>query len=173
MTKYDVEFKIKIARQGARGTVGLTELARRCGVDYSTVRGWVAMYVRHGRAGIEKKCEVYDEALKRRVLQEIREGRWSLRKATVVFNLRSTSTIRRWQRQYDQGTLAPVNERRAPVRIKKEPPVPKPDNELTREELLEEVAYLRAETAYLKKLDALILQEKAAVRGKKRKPSKG
>jgi len=173
MAKYDERFKLNIARRGARGTVGLVQLARRCGVDYSTVRGWVAMYVQHGRAGIEKKYDVYDEALKRRVLRGIREERLSLRKATVVFNLRSTATIRRWQQQYDQGTLTSGREQRAPVRIKKEPSVVKPDEKLTREELLEEVTYLRAETAYLKKLDALILEEQAAARGKKRKPLKG
>lgn len=57
--------------------------------------------------------------------------------------------------------------------MRKKPIIPKPDEELTREELLKEVAYLRAETAFLKKLDALILEEQAATRGKKRKPSKG
>jgi transposase len=56
--------------------------------------------------------------------------------------------------------------------MRKKPIVPKPDDQLTREELLEEVAYLRAETAYLKKLDALILHEQTAMRESKRKPSK-
>ena len=51
-------------------------------------------------------------------------------------------------------------------------PALKPDEELTRGELLKELAYLRAETAYLKKLDALIQEEQAATRAKKRKPSK-
>lgn len=174
MTKFDEQFKLKIAREGARGKIGLVQLALRSGVDYATVRGWVAMYVQHGRAGIEKKRERYDAAFKYRVLEQIRVEGMSLRKATVTFNLRSTATIRRWQRQYDQGglgALSPAKERRALMR-KKEPSPAKPDEQLTREELLEEVAYLRAETAYLKKLDALILQEQAATRGKKRKSSK-
>ncbi|WP_162619477.1 hypothetical protein [Salinicola peritrichatus] len=52
------------------------------------------------------------------------------------------------------------------------PPSPPPaDEERSHEELLEELAYLRAENAYLKKLDALIQEEQAA-RGKKRKSSK-
>lgn len=174
MAKFDEQFKLKIAREGARGKIGLAQLALRSGVDYSTVRSWVAMYAQHGRAGIEKKREMYDASFKYRVLERIRVEGMSLRKATVMFNLRSPATIRRWQRQYDQGglgALLPANERRAPMREKGLSP-PKPDEELTREELLEEVAYLRAETAYLKKLDALILQEQTATRGKKRKPSK-
>jgi transposase len=44
----------------------------------------------------------------------------------------------------------------------------KPIEEFTREELLEEVLNLRAETAYLKKLDALILEEQTTRRSRKR-----
>jgi transposase len=42
------------------------------------------------------------------------------------------------------------------------------DDERTRQELLDELGYLRAENAYLKKLDALIREQNAA-RAKKRK----
>jgi transposase len=44
----------------------------------------------------------------------------------------------------------------------------KPIEEFTREELLEEVLNLRAETAYLKKLDALILEKQTTRRSRKR-----
>lgn len=47
----------------------------------------------------------------------------------------------------------------------------KPPEDMSRDELLKEVAYLRAETDYLKKLDALIREEQAA-QDAKRKPSK-
>ncbi|SFH99910.1 transposase [Modicisalibacter xianhensis] len=57
------------------------------------------------------------------------------------------------------------------------PPSPPPsdpvNDERSRKELLEELAYLRAENAYLKKLDALIQEKRTAARGKKRKPSRG
>ena len=45
----------------------------------------------------------------------------------------------------------------------------KPADTRTREELLDEVEYLRAEVAYLKKLDALIRAKKATALKKKRK----
>lgn len=51
-------------------------------------------------------------------------------------------------------------------------PSPRPDDERSQEELLQELAYLRAENAYLKKLDALIREQEAATRGKKPRPSK-
>jgi len=56
---------------------------------------------------------------------------------------------------------------------KKPSPSPPPDVERSQEELLKELAYLRAENAYLKKLDALTLEKGAATRGKKPRPSKG
>ncbi len=43
-----------------------------------------------------------------------------------------------------------------------------PDDERTREQLIKENEYLRAEVAYLKKLDALV-QAKKAAQQKKRK----
>ena len=53
------------------------------------------------------------------------------------------------------------------------PPADAPERSLSQDELIEELLYLRAENAYLKKLDALIQEEKAAARSKKRKRSKG
>ena len=47
--------------------------------------------------------------------------------------------------------------------MSKKPPSPlSPDEERSQKELLEELAYLRAENAYLKKLDALIQEEREA-----------
>lgn len=50
-------------------------------------------------------------------------------------------------------------------------PAQKPDSELTHEELLKELEYLRAENAFLKKYDALLRKEEAA-QNKKRTSSK-
>lgn len=50
--------------------------------------------------------------------------------------------------------------------------LPRPDEELSRDELLEELAYLRAENDYLKKLDALIQGRRATAQGKKPKSSR-
>ncbi|MGC6232997.1 hypothetical protein VU677_19870 [Hafnia paralvei] len=44
----------------------------------------------------------------------------------------------------------------------------RPPEEMTREELLEELEYRRAEMAYLKKLDALIQQKKLAQQKKQK-----
>jgi transposase len=174
MAKYDEQFKIKVAQEGAQGTVGLEQLAQGYGLDRSMVRRWVASYILHGPAGLAKKYRRYDAPFKRHVLERMGVEGLSLRQATAIFDIRNPGLIRQWQHQYalgGLGALVPASERRP--RMRKKPTIPKPDEELTREELLKEVAFLRAETAYLKKLDALILEDQAAMRSKKRKPSKG
>jgi transposase len=139
------------------------------------VRRWRDNYLRHGSAGVSRKLTLYSAAFKQRVLERIKAEGLSHRQAMALFDIRMSGMIGQWQRQYDSGgldALASARERRA--RMRKKPTTPKPIGELTREELLEEVLYLRAETAYLKKLDALILEKQAATRGKpQRKPSKG
>ena len=51
--------------------------------------------------------------------------------------------------------------------MNKKKPAKKEDSDKTREELLEELEYLRAENEYLKKLDALVQERKAQERKKK------
>lgn len=177
MAKYDERFKLKVAREGAQSTTPLREVASRHGLDYSMVRRWVDSYREHGLAGLAKKYGRYDARFKQRVLQRMRDEGLSRRQAMTLFGIRSPAVIGAWQRQYDQGglgALAPAYKRKPRMPPKKSPNrAPTPDEELTREELLKELAYLRAETAYLKKLDALIQAEQTATRAKKRKPSKG
>ena len=45
---------------------------------------------------------------------------------------------------------------------------PKPDDEMTLEELKEELAYLRAENAVLKKLEELELEKRRPIKKKRR-----
>ncbi len=171
MAKYDLKFKLKVAREGLKRATGLERIASRYGLDYSMVRRWVDSFRQHGRAGLAKKHTRYDARFKQGVLNRIRSDGLSRRQAATLFGIRSPAIIGVWQRQYDEGglgALAPASRRRSRMPAKKPPgKAPKPDEELTREELLEVLADSRAEIAYLKKLDALI-QAKKAVAQKKR-----
>jgi len=173
MPKYDVQFKLKLAQEAALRTMAVRKLARLHGVDPALLRRWRDNYLRHGGDGLVRKFTVYSGAFKRRVLARIKAEGLSHREAMALFDIRTSGQIGKWQRQYDFGgpdALASVSERRA--RMRKKPTTPKPDEQLNHAKLLKELAYLRAENAYLKKLDALILEEQAAARDAKRKPSK-
>lgn len=169
MAKYDEKFKLKVVREALRGACGVEAIASRRGLDYSMVRRWVDSFRQHGRAGLAKKHTRYDARFKQVVLERMRREGLSGRQAAAMFGIRSPGAIGLWQRQYDQGglgALAPASERR-PRMAPKKPTAPKPDEELTREELLDALADSRAEIAYLKKLEALIQEKKAAAQKKR------
>ncbi|VVE28159.1 transposase [Pandoraea capi] len=81
------------------------------------------------------------------------------------FDLREAASVSRWQRQYHEGgihALEPRPKGRRPSvmsPLSPSAPPPKENDTRTREELLEELEYLRAENTYLKKLDALLKQK--------------
>jgi transposase len=100
----------------------------------------------------------------------------SLQEASATFDVRSLTSISEWERQYISGEIEALSPRRR-GRLKKMPasalpppsPVPLPDDRTrSREELLDELNYLRMENAYLKKFDALIQADKLAAQNKKR-----
>lgn len=169
MAKYDEKFKLKVVREALRGASGLESISRRHSLDYSMVRRWVESFRRHGRAGLARKHARYDARFKLTVLERMRCEGLSGRQASAMFGIRNPGAIGLWQRQYDQGglgALAPASEPRSRMAPKK-PTTPKPDEELTREELLDALADSRAEIAYLKKLEALIQEKKAAAQKKR------
>jgi len=93
-----------------------------------------------------------------------------------LFDLRGgTGVVSDWERKYHEGgitALAPKSRGRPKQMKSPEPPQPldeKPTETKTLQELQRENEYLRAEVAYLKKLDALVRAKQQAAQ-KKRKP---
>lgn len=174
MSKYDIRFKRRVIRECLKGDASLLQVARRHEVDYGLLRQWVGAYRYHGEASLKPKLARHSTAFKLKVLQQLRAGGVSRRQLAARFDIRSISTIGQWEQQYNAGLLLPSlssTSRHSPMPPKPPARPAPPDDERSREQLLEELAYLRAENAYLKKLKALI-QEKEAAQAKKRKPSK-
>jgi transposase len=172
MTKYDPAFKLKLVKQ-CLSSASLNGVAVRNGIAHSILQRWVRSYKQHGRSGLAKKYSRYDTQFKLNVLKRIEQEGLSDQQAAILFDIRGRNSVGEWKKLYHSGgidALKPQREResgmpRKPSR-KSVQPCPS-DDERTHKELLEELAYLRAENAYLKKLDALI-QEQTAVRAKKR-----
>lgn len=174
MTKYDKQFKLKVVKQYLSGRTGIKALAHAHGLGHSMVRRWVSVYQQHDAAGLTKKFSHYSAQFKLSVLRRMWREELSYGKTAVIFDIRNPSSIGVWERQYHAGGAdALASKPRGRPKKMTAPLPPKadtprgPDQERTREELLEELEYLRAENAYLKKLDALI-QAKKLVAQKKR-----
>ena len=175
MAKYDERFKLKLVRQYLAGPDGFKAIAAQYGVGYKLVQRWVASYRQHGQDGLRKKRNPYSTEFKLSVLLRMwREG-LSGEQTAALFDIRSPGCIGVWERRYHSGGIDALSPRprgrpkTMPQAKPVQPPVPAtPDDPRTREQLLKENEYLRAEVAYLKKLDALV-QAKKAAQQKKRK----
>lgn len=171
--KYDPAFKLKLVKQ-CLSSASLNGVAVRNGIAHSMLQRWVRSYELHGRSGLAKKYSRYNAQFKLNVLKRIEQEGLSDQQAAILFDIRGRNSVGEWKRLYHAGgieALKPHRERepgmpRKPSR-KSVQPCPTDDGR-THKELLEELAYLRAENAYLKKLDALI-QEQTAARAKKRR----
>ena len=175
MTKYDEQFKLSVVQSYEQGTDGLMSVAHHYGLDHAMVRRWVQAYQHHGLQGLRKKFSHYSTEFKLSVLRRIQQEGLSATQAIALFDIRGgAGVITDWQRRYHEQGLAGLQPKpRGGPKKMSVPESPKPTNSIpddarSREDLVEEVQYLRAEVAYLKKLRAL-LQAKEQAAQKKRK----
>jgi transposase len=175
MAKYSEQLKLKLVKQYEAGLAGIEVLAKRYGVSRSVLQLWIAAYEQHGRDGLRKKFSHYDVQFRMSVLTYMWQEDLPYRQVAAIFDIRSPGCIAQWERQYHDGgmdALAPRPRGRRKTMTRPTPDKPTEDSapdERTREQLLKENEYLRAEVAYLKKLDALLQAKKQAAQKKKRK----
>ena len=182
MARHDLDFKRTVVRDYLEGTSGFRVLATKHGIDRSTVRQWVDVYRQHGDAGLRRKAQgqgvYYSAKDKLKALKRMwREG-LSYRQMGAFLNLRGgTGIIGRWERQYHEGGLEALEPmRRGRPKKMPAPQPPKPskssstpvDESKALQALRKENEYLRAEVAYLKKLDALVRAKQQATQTKQK-----
>lgn len=176
MAKHDESLKLEIVQAYLAGPIGCKALAKQYEVAPSSVRRWIAGYQQHGERALCKKFDHYSQEFKLRVLREIKQQELSQAEAAARFDVRGVGAIGIWQRQYDEGgpeALKPKPRGRSPKTMptpKSPKAQPLADDASTLEKLRKENEYLRAEVAYLKKLEALV-QAKRQAAHKERKPS--
>jgi transposase len=166
LAKYKTQFKLEVVQQYLDGNVGFRSLGRLRGLDHAMVRRWVSLYKVHGEAGLEKKYTSYNAAQKLAILQHMWDNELSYGQTASAFNIRTPGSIPTWERCYYGGgidALMPRPRGRPKKMPDSKPPntqLPIDDDTRTREELVAEVNYLRMENAYLKKLKALVQEQK-------------
>ncbi|WP_459872817.1 IS3 family transposase [Halomonas shantousis] len=174
--QYDERFKLRVVQQCLREDTSLRELARQHGLDESSLRQWRDNYRQHGALGLRRKYRHRSAAFKLAVLERMWRDGLSRRQAAVLFDIRECGAIGRWEQQYHSGglsALAPKRKGRHPMAKKPSSSPPPPDRERSHEELLEELAYLRAENAYPKKARCLDPREAGGDAGQKAQAVQG
>ena len=98
----------------------------------------------------------YTAEFKRTVVETMREGHLSIREVMRRFEINDHGIIERWERIYlEEGPEGLAVERRG----RKSSNRPAKLSEAVEEDLIAENQRLRAENAYLKNLQALVLEE--------------
>ncbi len=166
MAKHSLEFKFQVVQHYLKEKAGYKNTAFAFGIDFSTVRKWVTRYRVYGNNGLERKVGTlrHDPDLKLQVVLAVLEQGLTKKEVALKFGGIETSTVTTWIDRYTENGLQGLIPKTAKSMLSKDEktlPSKKSDARKTQKELLNELDYLRAENAYLKKLDALILRHQA------------
>jgi len=156
--KYDFKFKKSVVLETIEKGLSSKMAGYEFGIEESNVRNWVAFYREHGLEGLKPIRNKYTPEFKVMVILEMKNNFLSFRETCVRFKIPSVGTLLKWVNIYDQeGPEGLLKENRG----RSKSMARKPKKPMTREEeLLDELADLKAENAYLKKLHALVQSEK-------------
>ena len=165
MTKFTCNEKYEAVRLYMSGKQSYADIAREMGVAKSSVRKWVALYQAHGREGLISTYTNYSIEFKIDVLNYMNETGASLLETAAVFKIPSPNTISAWRQLVETNGLDALRSKKRGRRAMKKQPKKTQPAEGSKEALVAELEYLRAENAYLKKLNALV-QEKEKLQNK-------
>lgn len=168
MKKYALETKLEAVKAYLDGVESLRGIAKKYKVSKTMLGRWVAKYQKDGQVSSQERYTKYSVEFKMDVIKYINETGVSIEEAALIFNVGS-STLWNWIQSYEakgMDALQPKAKERPPMKrdSKKKQPI-----EGSQEALLAELEYLRMENAYLKKLKALVQEEKKSQSGKKHK----
>lgn len=166
MKKYNTAFKLEVVQSFLAGEGGAKLLARRWSIPEEKIRTWVSHYRVHGIAGLRPKRSAYSAPFKLQVLAHQDRDQLSNRQVAAIYDIRNSNQVVAWRRRLDQGGVDTLgSEKRGNPSMKPErrsPPPPSTGATDSAQALREENEQLRAEVAYLKKLQALIRSRRSA-----------
>ncbi len=169
MSKYSRELKLCIAQRCLNGESS-TSLAQEFSISSGLIRYWTSVYRIHGSSSFLPLDYQNTADFKFSVLQSMWENNWSIKQTSAEFNFSSTGTISVWLKLYNQSGFQGLHSRpkgRTSMKTQSNKRPIKSDEEMSLDELREELAYLRAENAVLKKLEELDKLKRQAAKKKR------
>ena len=169
MSKYSCELKCTLAKQCLSGMSSLL-LAKQHSISSRQIRYWAQVYAIHGSNSFTPTAHALTAHMKLQALNLMWTNGWSLTHTSAVLNLSTPGILSVWLKRYrEQGIEGLEHQAIGRPSMKQQPQRPrKSDDEMTLEELKEELAYLRAENAVLKKLEELEQEKRRRQTKKKR-----
>ncbi len=165
MSKYIRELKLCIAQRCLDGESSRT-LAKEFSIPANQIRYWTSVYRIYDSSSFLPLDYENTAGFKFSVLKSMWENNWSIKRTSAEFNFSSIGTISAWLKLYNRSGFPGLHSRskgRTLVKNQSNKRPTKSDEEMSLDEFREELAYLRAENAVLKKLEELDkLKRKAA-----------
>lgn len=166
MKKFQTEFKLEVVKSFLAGEGGAKLLARRWSLPEEKIRSWVSHYRLHGIDGLRPKRSAYSAQFKLQVLSHQAREQLSSRHVAAVYDIRNPNQVVVWRRKLDEGGVEALgSKKQGRPNMKPERRCPAPPSPVitdSAQALREENGRLRAEVAYLKKLQALIREKRSA-----------
>lgn len=172
MTKYNLDIKRKYIELIESNKHSIRTAAKELGVSRSVGHRWWQMYQTHGYEGLSMDPKKYTGEFKIHVVKYMHENHLSLAEASAMFVIPGSTTLAKWECIYnaegESGLLLKRCGRLRKSDMKIEKAIEEnSNNNKTNDDLMLEVARLRAEVDYLKKAIAL-KEEKKSLQTKKR-----
>ncbi|WP_367109598.1 transposase, partial [uncultured Psychrobacter sp.] len=161
--RYDLDFKIKVIAYYKQGHSGHAT-SEKFSVNPRFVSKWVEQYQHGGIDAIKPKVDrtKYSSDFKYKVLAVMLSEGLSQSETALRFTISSPALISHWHNAYRHYGMSGLTSKYKGSNPMTSPITDKPDEDKTLAELKRENEYLRAENAYLKKLDALLRAEEQA-----------
>lgn len=173
MTKYSLEFKLKLIQEMEETYRGSLYIEKKYGISKCIIALWYKKYKMYGVDGLTNRQGTYSGEFKESVLEYMKQNHLSLRETALYFKIPDVSTLMAWRDKIEKEGRSSLYEERRGQHFKMTPKKKKTKQPLdpkSLEALLEENEQLRMENAYLKKLNALVQQRQDQESGKKSKP---
>lgn len=168
MSKHSKAFKIQVAQRFLKEGCSW-RMAKELGINSRMLRYWGTVYALHGEDAFEPPIAPFSAQDKLDVLNNMWTQGWSLVYTSAHYNLSSPGILSKWRRHYKEAgveRLIPLKRGR-PLMKKTLPVSYKKPSDMTSKEMQEELEYLRAENAVLKKLEALLQKKRAQTKIKR------
>ena len=168
MSKYSDGFKTSVVKAYLAGEGGAESLSKRFKIAKASIRQWIAQYELNGK--FTEPTRHFSGEFKLKVLNYQQERHLSDLQTALIFGITNQGTICAWRKKYlAGGAEALLKKQGRSERMPKKSLIPnKPREEWTKDE---ELAYLRMENEYLKKLTALVQERKQREKDSKKKTS--
>jgi len=163
MSKHHRTFKLKLAQlaqDNASRAIG-----KQFQVSSSQIQHWSQVYRIHGLKSFLHSGSPYSAEFKLQVLKTMEVNGWSISYTSAFYDLSTPGILFQWQKLYAHEGISRLKPRKkGRPSMSDNASTPKPPEQMTEEELREELAYLRAENDVLKKLEALAQARKKKVK---------